>query len=81
MDRVSFYRKVDRIKLLVQTKSTGSPVQLAQRLEVSERTVYRLLDATRELYQVEIFFSHVHNSYVLVDSSNKNESLPEFGST
>jgi transcriptional antiterminator len=81
MDRVSAYKKVEQLKWLVQTKSTGSPPQLAQKLEVSERTVYRMLEAARELYQTEIIFSYNHNSYVFVNSSTENDSLPEFGST
>lgn len=67
MDRVSAYKKVEQLKWLVQTKSTGSPLQLAQKLEVFERTVYRLLDMLRELDRVEVTFSYLDNSYVIIN--------------
>jgi transcriptional antiterminator len=66
MDRVSAFKKVEQLKWLVQTKSTGNPRQLAQKLEVSERTVYRLLDMLREIERIEVTFSYLDNSYVII---------------
>jgi predicted DNA-binding transcriptional regulator len=77
MDRVSAYKKVELLKWLVQTKTTGNVATLAHKLEVSERTVYRLLDMLRELHQKEIIYSHLHISYIFADSSTENNSLPE----
>lgn len=39
---------LQRIDHLVRTRATGTPAQLASRLNTSERKVYRLLGALRE---------------------------------
>jgi predicted DNA-binding transcriptional regulator YafY len=43
-----FFR-LNRLIDLVRRKSTGCPKELANRLEVSERTVYNLIDCLRDL--------------------------------
>jgi transcriptional antiterminator len=68
MDRASAYKKIEQIKWLIDHKTTGSPSQLAQRVEVSERTLYRLLTLIKETYGVEVSFSYLDNSYIIVSS-------------
>jgi len=41
--------KLDRLHHLLRRKGTGSPAELAQRLNVCERTVYKLLEDLRNL--------------------------------
>jgi predicted DNA-binding transcriptional regulator YafY len=43
---------LDRLKTLdrlIRTKATGSPKQLAKKMEISERTLFRLIDCLRSL--------------------------------
>lgn len=41
--------QLERIDLLIRRKATGTPVVLANRLGVSERTVYNLIEGLRVL--------------------------------
>lgn len=41
------FNRLERLAYLVQRKATGSPEELAERLEVSRRTVYNLIDLLR----------------------------------
>jgi biotin operon repressor len=52
-----------RILRLAELKSTGSPSQLASRLEISERSVKRIVSELREDGK-QIRFSQVNGSYV-----------------
>ncbi len=38
------FNRLERLAFLIQRKATGSPEELAERLEVSRRTVYNLID-------------------------------------
>lgn len=40
---------LERLDYLIRTRATGSPLQLAARLEISERNVYRLLNQLRDM--------------------------------
>lgn len=40
---------IERIDQLIGLKATGSPKQLAKKLEVSERTVHRLIDKMKKM--------------------------------
>ncbi len=55
-------RMLDRLDALIQRKSTGNAVQLSERLNVSERTVYNLLNTLRELEAV-IHYCYEQESY------------------
>ena len=60
-----FIRKIyllERIDALIRRKGTGSPKDLARRLEVSERHVYKLLDYLKSM-GAEIAFNYCSNSY------------------
>lgn len=64
MDRRHYFEKMHYVKWLVDRKATGSPKELALRLGVSERSVYRILDDLRDLHQIKITYSRTANSYV-----------------
>ncbi len=53
---------LDRLDQLIRLKATGTPAQLASRLEVSERTVYNLIDTLRQL-GAEIAYCKYRCSY------------------
>ena len=42
-------RQIERIDALIRRKATGSPKQLASRLEISERTVYDCLELMKSM--------------------------------
>lgn len=41
--------RIDRIDQLVRLKATGTPKRLAQKLEISERSVHRLIDMMKNM--------------------------------
>ena len=53
---------LDRLHCLIRRRGTGSPKSLAKRLEVSERTVYNLLDIMRDL-GAEITYCRCSKTY------------------
>jgi len=42
------FNRLERLAFLIQRKATGSPEELAERLDVSRRTVYNLIDLLRD---------------------------------
>jgi transcriptional antiterminator len=65
MERVKVILTFEKLKWLIEHKATGAPRELAKKLAVSERTVYRQLKEIQELYSIEITFSYLHNSYII----------------
>lgn len=60
-----FIKKImilERIDTLIRRKGTGSPKELASRLDISVRYVHKLLDYLRSL-GAEISYNHCRNSY------------------
>lgn len=49
MADLKFLHRMEYLVHLIRTKATGSPRELAEKLDVSERTVYDLLSTLREL--------------------------------
>lgn len=54
---------IKRIDYLIQLKSTGSPKELAAKLECSERMVYSYLKFLKEELDAPVEFNHSINSY------------------
>ena len=62
---MKFLEEIERLKRLdrlIRMKATGTPVQLASRLNISERTVYNEIDTLR-LLGAPIEFCKARNSY------------------
>lgn len=55
---------LERIVELARKKATGKPYELAKKLGVSERTVYRLKDALLD-QGLRIRYSRIVDSYIL----------------
>ena len=55
---------IERVKDLAGKKATGTPVQLACRLGVSERNLYRLIRHMQECDET-ITYSRTEQTYVL----------------
>ena len=57
--QIAYLERVDR---LIRLKATGSPKQLAKRLDVSEATVFRLID-TMKILNAPISYDFTIQSY------------------
>ena len=53
---------LERIDQLICMKSTGTPKELAEKLNISERTIYRLIKQLKEM-GAPIYFDDIRNSY------------------
>jgi predicted DNA-binding transcriptional regulator YafY len=62
MDRGTAFEKLTRMKWLIEKGMTGS----AKKMEVSERTLYRLINELKEIYRMDIQFCYQSNSYKVV---------------
>jgi|688.fasta_scaffold1265339_2 hypothetical protein len=66
MDRGTAFEKLTRMKWLIEKGMTGSPKEFAKKMEVSERTLYRLINELKEIYRMDIQFCYQSNSYKVV---------------
>ena len=53
---------LERVDQLIRLRATGRPKQLAQRLEVSEATVFRIIDTMKAL-NAPIYYDLARQSY------------------
>jgi predicted DNA-binding transcriptional regulator YafY len=60
---------LERIDQLIRLKTTGRPKQLAERLEVSEATVFRMIETMKEL-NAPICYDLARQSYVYTEATN-----------
>lgn len=54
--------RIERIHLLIRRKATGTPKKLAQRLSISERQLYNILDLMKEL-GAPVYYNMAIDSY------------------
>lgn len=59
-----YQEKLDQLKKLIEHSNTGSPGELAKRLNVSERTIRRIIEKLR-LKNYSIKFCRRSHSYIL----------------
>jgi hypothetical protein len=71
MTRQEAVIKLERIKNLAESKATGSPRELAIKLEISERSVYRLIRDTETVFHCRLIYSHLHTSYIIAPPPQK----------
>jgi hypothetical protein len=55
-------QRLERLDQLIRLKMTGTPSQLASRLNMSERNVYNLIEVVRAL-GIEVYYCEQRNSY------------------
>ncbi|MDN5199905.1 HTH domain-containing protein [Fulvivirgaceae bacterium BMA10] len=55
-------KRIDRIDCLIRMKATGSPDELAHKLNVSKRQVYRYIDMLKDQGK-EIYYEPYSRSY------------------
>ena len=63
----TYFERIFRIDRLIRLKATGSPADLAQRLEISESGLYRYIGYMR-LMGAPIIFCKYRNSYMYEDN-------------
>lgn len=63
----TYFERISRIDRLIRLKATGSPSDLAQRLEISESGLYRYIGYMR-LMGAPILFCKYCNSYMYKDN-------------
>jgi transcriptional antiterminator len=77
MDRPTAFMRFEKMKWLIDRNATGSPHEFANKMEVSERTLYRLIKEIKNIYKIEIIFSYQLNSYT-ISSSDRNDTSSDF---
>ncbi|WP_372774625.1 hypothetical protein [Mangrovibacterium sp.] len=60
---------IERIDQLIRMRATGNPKELAERLELSQATVFRLIDVIKEL-GAPVEYNLSYQSYVYVEDVN-----------
>ena len=61
------FNNLERLDFLIRTKSTGSPSELARKLQMSERNLYYILDLMKDL-GAPIAYSKSRKSYNYVEN-------------
>jgi transcriptional antiterminator len=64
MAGLKYYERTKLLIELIEKRKTGSPGELANRLGVKERMVYRILDDLRLILDEEILFCRESKSYI-----------------
>lgn len=59
---LQLFNRLERIDYLIRSKSTGTPDELARRLEISERTLYAFIHEMRAM-GAPIGYSKARRSY------------------
>lgn len=67
MDHSQAFQQLTYLQELIEKKRTGSPKELAEKLSISERTVYRRLKAVERASLKEVAFCPFSNSYCFKD--------------
>jgi len=55
---------IERIDQLIRLKNTGNANELANKLDVCERTIFNILKRIREEYKAPVSYNEYKNSYV-----------------
>ena len=62
MNVIDIKEKIGRIDQLIKLKATGTPKQMAEKLNTTERSVYRIIKQLREM-GCPIFYDKARKSY------------------
>jgi predicted DNA-binding transcriptional regulator YafY len=57
--------RIERLDILIRLENTGTPKELSNRLNISERQIYRSIERMRNL-GAEIVYSKYKQSYIYV---------------
>jgi len=62
MSLINEIHKLERLHQLVRRQATGSPKELAGKMQISRRTVFRMIDTLKEI-GCPVYFNKEKNSY------------------
>ena len=62
MNLLDEIHRLDRLEQLIRLQMTGSPNELSEKMQISKRTVFRLIDILKEI-GCPIYFNKEKNSY------------------
>jgi hypothetical protein len=57
-------QQLERLDQLIRLKATGTPAELAEKLNISKRQVHNIIDEMKADFSCPIVYSKIHNSYV-----------------
>jgi predicted transcriptional regulator len=66
-----YVTRLAAVDTLIKRKATGTPKDLAMKLDVSESTIFRILKLMKETMNLSIEWSAEHTSYVYRPDSEK----------
>ncbi|TLX76137.1 hypothetical protein E9993_07960 [Labilibacter sediminis] len=66
MKLIEQLERLERMDQLIRLKATGTPKGLAQKMRISESTLYELLNTAKEL-GANIKYCRTHQSYLYVE--------------
>ncbi|MFC2187710.1 HTH domain-containing protein [Fulvivirgaceae bacterium LMO-SS25] len=64
MAGLKYYERTKYLIELIEKQKTGSPDELARRIGVSKRTVYRILEDLKFFHPKKIIYNHEKKSYI-----------------
>jgi len=67
MAGLKYYERTKLLIELIENKKTGSPRELARKLQVHKRTIYRIVDDLRLTSEMEIIFCKETKSYIFLE--------------
>ncbi len=81
MSLYKYLNRIERLDSLIRRKSTGPPKELARKLGISERWLYKLLGELKEELNCPIAYDQQRQSYVYEEKGKMffgfQETLPE----
>lgn len=66
-----------RVDALIRRKATGTTAQLANRLDISTRTAFRIIKELREEFDADIQFCKQYQSYIYASEFSFQEKILE----
>ncbi len=70
MGIIDYFNAMRRVMALARRRATGTPAELAGRLDIPERTLYRMIDVMKEL-EIPITYNKQYRSYELSETKDK----------
>ncbi len=91
MHRIKELERLQQLHTLVKNECTGTPIQIAKRMQTSERSIYRLIEKLKDL-DAAICFDRKQNTYyyredfdleisIIVKAISKKNTVKLYGGT
>ncbi len=68
---------LERVDQLIRLKATGSPKKFAEKLEVSERKIYRIIQTLKDIGCPVVYDSYIGSYKYEIDGSLKIKFFPK----